>query len=121
MQPPGWTGYQRRIDTQMLREVAWPLDQRPLAFICGPTPFVETAAAGILQEIFPFDMTLVQATRTHCGTSDVIGALAIYMHGMGTIVHCPSCDSVLIRVAHTKGRNFLDMRGVRVLQISAGA
>ena len=47
-QPPGWTGYHRRIDTDMLREVAWPLDQHPLAFICGPTPFVETAATGLV-------------------------------------------------------------------------
>src|SRR5436305_10614553 len=48
VQPPGWTGYQRRIDTQMLREVAWPVDQHPLAFICGPTPFVETAATSLV-------------------------------------------------------------------------
>ena len=48
MHPPGWTGYHRRIDAQMLREVAWPLDQRPLTFICGPTQFVETAAAGLV-------------------------------------------------------------------------
>ena len=47
-QPSGWTGYHRRIDTDMLREVAWPPDQRPLAFICGPTPFVETAAASLV-------------------------------------------------------------------------
>ncbi len=47
-QPPGWTGYARRIDTQMLREVAWPVGQHPLAFICGPTPFVETAAASLV-------------------------------------------------------------------------
>ena len=47
-QPPGWTGYARRIDTQMLGEVAWPSDQRPLTFICGPTPFVETAAASLV-------------------------------------------------------------------------
>ena len=47
-QPPGWTGYARRIDTQMLREVAWPADQHPLVFICGPTPFVETAAASLV-------------------------------------------------------------------------
>ncbi|HEY6405921.1 MAG TPA: ferredoxin reductase [Ktedonobacteraceae bacterium] len=47
-QPPGWTGYQRRIDTDLLREVAWPLDQSPLTFICGPTPFVETAAASLV-------------------------------------------------------------------------
>ena len=31
------------------REVAWPVDQRPLAFICGPTPFVETAAASLVE------------------------------------------------------------------------
>jgi ferredoxin-NADP reductase len=47
-QPPGWTGYQRRIDTDMLREVAWPSDQYPLMYICGPTPFVETAAASFV-------------------------------------------------------------------------
>src|SRR5437660_3724546 len=47
-QPPGWTGYHRRIDTEMLRAVAWPPDQHPLAFICGPTPFVETAATSLV-------------------------------------------------------------------------
>jgi ferredoxin-NADP reductase len=48
VQPSGWTGYHRRIDTKMLREVAWSADQRPLMFICGPTPFVETAAASLV-------------------------------------------------------------------------
>jgi hypothetical protein len=76
------------------------------------------AAAGNLQEIFPFEMTLVQATCTGCGTTNVIGALAAYMHGMGTVVRCPVCDNVLIRVAQVKRRYWLDMRGVRVLQIS---
>jgi ferredoxin-NADP reductase len=47
-QPPGWKGYHRRVDTDMLREVAWPFDRRPLTFICGPTPFVETAAASLV-------------------------------------------------------------------------
>ena len=46
--PPGWTGYARRIDSEMLREVVWPADQHPLSFICGPTPFVETAAASLV-------------------------------------------------------------------------
>jgi|SRR5581483_328881 len=48
-QPPGWTGYHRRIDPEMLSKVAWPVDQRPLLFICGPTPFVETAAASLVE------------------------------------------------------------------------
>ena len=79
------------------------------------------AAAGILQEIFPFEMTLVQATCTGCGTTNAIGAAAVYMHGMGTVVRCPSCYTALIRVVHAKGRYWLDMRGVRVLQISVEA
>src|SRR5207245_6161885 len=47
-QPSGWTGYHRRIDSEMLREVAWPSEQYPLIYICGPTPFVETAAASLV-------------------------------------------------------------------------
>jgi Family of unknown function (DUF6510) len=76
------------------------------------------AAAGMLQEIFPFEMTLVQATCTGCSATNAIGALAAYIHGMGTVLRCPSCESVLIRVAQVKGRYWLDMQGVRVLQIS---
>ena len=45
-QPPGWTGYARRVDIELLREVAWPADEGPLAFVCGPTSFVESVAAG---------------------------------------------------------------------------
>ena len=48
MQPPGWTGYHRRIDTGLLHEVAWSPEQRPLTFICGPTPVVERAAASLV-------------------------------------------------------------------------
>lgn len=78
------------------------------------------AAGGILQEIFPFDMTQAQTTCTGCGTTGSIGTLAAYMHGMGTIIRCPFCDTVLIRVVQRKGHYWLDMQGVRVLQISIG-
>jgi ferredoxin-NADP reductase len=43
-QPPGWTGYARRIDRDMLQEVAYPIEQTPLAYVCGPTALVESAA-----------------------------------------------------------------------------
>ena len=42
--PARWTGYTRRIDAAMLQEVAWPREQSPAAYVCGPTPFVEAAA-----------------------------------------------------------------------------
>lgn len=49
MQPPGWDGYARRIDTPMLREVIQPLGHAPLTYICGPTLLVEAAANGLAQ------------------------------------------------------------------------
>lgn len=47
-QPDGWTGYARRIDQEMLAEVAWPVDELAHTYICGPTAFVETVAAGLV-------------------------------------------------------------------------
>ena len=46
--PSGWTGYDRRIDAGMLGDVAPTIDERPLAFVCGPTPLVETAATALV-------------------------------------------------------------------------
>jgi ferredoxin-NADP reductase len=60
-QPPGWTGFSRRIDRALLEEVAWPADQHALVFICGPTPFVETAAT-ILTEL-GYDPARVRTER----------------------------------------------------------
>jgi ferredoxin-NADP reductase len=48
-QPPGWSGYRRRVDAQMLREVAFPPAANPAIYICGPTPFVETASSLLLE------------------------------------------------------------------------
>ncbi len=47
-QPEAWTGYARRIDAQMLREVAWPPWERPLGFVCGPTRLVEAVASALV-------------------------------------------------------------------------
>jgi ferredoxin-NADP reductase len=47
--PPGWTGRTGRVDAELLREVAWPPDEGPLAFVCGPTSFVESVATGLVE------------------------------------------------------------------------
>jgi ferredoxin-NADP reductase len=46
--PPGWEGYDRRIDEEMLGEVAFSPEERPLAFVCGPTPLVEAVATDLV-------------------------------------------------------------------------
>lgn len=42
--PPAWKGYTRRIDQEMLKEVAQPLGRSVNVFICGPTLLVESVA-----------------------------------------------------------------------------
>jgi ferredoxin-NADP reductase len=48
-QPAGWKGFSRGIDREMLEEVAPSPEQRSLAFICGPTPLVETVATVLVE------------------------------------------------------------------------
>jgi ferredoxin-NADP reductase len=47
-QPPGWTGYARRVDPELLGEVAWPAQNGARAFVCGPTSFVEAVADALV-------------------------------------------------------------------------
>lgn len=42
--PAGWTGWDRRIDAEMLEAVGPDPADMPRIFICGPTAFVEAAA-----------------------------------------------------------------------------
>jgi ferredoxin-NADP reductase len=46
--PPGWEGPRRRIDRDMLAELAWPPADEPLAYVCGPTGLVEAAADALV-------------------------------------------------------------------------
>jgi ferredoxin-NADP reductase len=39
-----WGGWTRRVDAEMLAEVGPLPAEKPLAFVCGPTPFVEHVA-----------------------------------------------------------------------------
>jgi ferredoxin-NADP reductase len=60
-QPPGWEGYARRIDGEMVAEVAWPRKDSPAVFICGPTAFVESAAGLLLES--GYDATWIKTER----------------------------------------------------------
>ena len=76
------------------------------------------AAAGPLGEVFSFEVTTAEYACGGRGTTDRIGAATVYeVRGLGTIVRCPSCDHALIRLAHSRGRHRLDLRGIRHLQV----
>jgi ferredoxin-NADP reductase len=46
--PDDWRGYRGRIDPALLATTGWSAGKRPLIYVCGPTAFVETAAAGMV-------------------------------------------------------------------------
>jgi ferredoxin-NADP reductase len=52
-QPPGWSGYARRVDGALLAEVAWPAAAMPLAYACGPISFVEAVSQALVQSGYP--------------------------------------------------------------------
>ena len=47
-QPSEWTGYRRRIDKDLLRDIAWSPDRHALSYVCGPTELVESVAAQLV-------------------------------------------------------------------------
>jgi ferredoxin-NADP reductase len=46
--PADWTGYDRRVDPEMLEEIGPAPAEEPKVFVCGPTAFVEQVADGLV-------------------------------------------------------------------------
>jgi hypothetical protein len=78
------------------------------------------AAAGILSEVFVPDLTTARTTCANCGTIRAMGALLVYAHGMGTVIRCPACEAVVLRVARTRTHLWLDPTGASLV-VMAGA
>jgi hypothetical protein len=76
------------------------------------------AVAGLLATLFPFEMTANWTTCNGCNADHQLGALLAYGHGMGAVLRCPGCDTVQIRIVEGSGRIWLDLRGVRCLQLA---
>ncbi len=71
------------------------------------------AAAGDLGMLFPFEVTTMRVTCDGCGAEGVVGETMAYITAIGTVIRCPSCNAVLIRVMQARGVYRYDMRGVR--------
>ena len=79
------------------------------------------AAAGLLSEVFLSDLTTARARCAGCGTTGEVGVLLVYAHGMGTVMRCPECESVVLRISRTPTHFWLDASGATSLRISTHA
>jgi Family of unknown function (DUF6510) len=77
--------------------------------------------AGLLAEVFQFDMTMEWTACAACGARNQLGGLPAYAHGMGAVLSCPACGQVMLRVANGSGRWWLDLRGMAWLQLDEHA
>ena len=74
------------------------------------------AAAGLLEELFAFEVTAAITTCDGCSHVCKLGALALYGATMGTVLRCPRCDHMMMCVTRVGTELRLDLRGVRVLR-----
>jgi Zn finger protein HypA/HybF involved in hydrogenase expression len=74
------------------------------------------AAAGVLQEVFAVEVTTVVGTCDGCGRSEPVGAVHVY-RSAGLVLRCPHCDNVLVRIVDAEERRWIDLRGLRTMEI----
>jgi Family of unknown function (DUF6510) len=75
------------------------------------------AIAGDLIEIFGVEMTVATGVCAHCGATDLVARLDVYVHAPGVVVRCPHCEGLLMRIVRAPGRVWLDLSGVRTLEL----
>lgn len=76
------------------------------------------AAAGELRELFAVDVTTATCQCDWCGTTAPFAESRVYAMEPGLIMRCYNCESVLMRVVSGPGRAWLDLRGLRFLQLT---
>lgn len=79
------------------------------------------AAGGMLREVFALDVTAALARCAGCGSVAPMGALLEYGQAMGVVLRCPTCETAVMRVAHTPGWIRMDPSGISFLMIPDSA
>jgi Zn finger protein HypA/HybF involved in hydrogenase expression len=84
-------------------------------------PLDGNAAAGRLAELFAVEMTRATIVCAGCGNEGPLATLRLYGGGVGTVLRCPACDAVNLRLLDTGTTLNLDLRGCTRLTVRAPA
>ena len=77
------------------------------------------AVAGVLAEVFGAEMTTARGTCDGCGAVEAVGAVRVYK-AAGFVLRCPHCGAVLAKVVTDGERTWVDLRGLRALELATG-
>ena len=75
------------------------------------------AVGGALSEVFAVEVTAAVTTCAGCGRDSPLGALPAYTDAPGFVLRCSSCGQVQLRLVVGGGRHWLDLSGVRCIQL----
>jgi len=75
------------------------------------------AVAGVLAQIFVPDSTRTRVTCSACTSVRDLAAARLYQ-GAGQVLRCPTCEAVLMRIVVAPGRTYLEVTGVRCLELA---
>jgi Family of unknown function (DUF6510) len=75
------------------------------------------AIGGELLELFGVEMTFAQGTCASCGNRAPMAEVDVYMHAPGIVARCRTCEAVLLRIVHGRDRTWLDVSGLRGLEV----
>ena len=75
------------------------------------------AVSGLLFEIFGAEMTSALGVCDSCGAERRVGELHVYVRAPGSVVRCPECTAVLMCVVWAGSRTWVNLRGLRTLEV----
>ncbi len=79
------------------------------------------AAAGVLSEVFAMDVTAAIGRCAGCGRQGALGETVAYLQAPGVVLRCRGCDHVLVRVVTSPNRQWVDITGLAVLEVTRTA
>ena len=74
------------------------------------------ALAGVLAGIFGGDVTAAPGRCAHCGTVSAVAQLRAFTRAPGSVLRCPACDGVVLRIVETPDATYVDARGASYLR-----
>jgi hypothetical protein len=75
------------------------------------------AIAGLLVAAFGSEMTAVPGECAHCGRVHLVGSMRAYVRAPGTVLRCPTCSEVILRIVQTPSAILVDARGAAWLRL----
>jgi hypothetical protein len=86
-----------------------------------PEPLDGNMLAGPLGDVFAVDVSTAVGLCAGCGMLAPLAADRVYADAPGLVLRCVSCDGVLLRLVRADHRAWLDLRGIRSLQLTLPA